>query len=705
MKPIPDPDVILTFPLEDNETIVTYCQTSNLLTFTPAASDHVIKLDGEWPCISICMHNHRNITLDLEDFDAPDLTHIVGNKTLDIYNWNFERTYASHESVSPISTVRNIFNSRIIVSRPNDPAPLPHHNIVEIYGKMAFCELELDAPPGWKCIGTVQSYATIYDNNTFDPADNSIQTVPYPESETMVVTFTSPCPVETFPGSLPTFTAETNINAYFSFTINKRNQPRPGPQPGMEIEFTPLVIHEPGTYDVKVVARDVNDQANSDTETCIWTVIEPLAVTFSPSCPVATTSGSPPTFTATTNMDANITFYVNDSPILSYPNTREASYTPAAGFDPDTYAVKVVATDPNGVHYPDEETCTWIVYPPLAVELTSSYLDYSAPILINYAPVVDRLFTATTNRPANLQFFVDGEPKEVIYSNTLTAYFSFDSTEDEHRIEIVATTPCNEEVVTTSILWKKVLSSTPEPTHFKVLASDSCQEEGPVFTAEIAATLRRNNQLSLITINYDIDAITKCEEDEDVSLLSAEATIIISADGMSSIERKLTFPLTHRLKGEITVPVEEKDEYQVEIVSKPHLYCWKPGLSGFFANIITLTSCSVTLKSNCPCNPINLNYRHIWPFSDFTYTPCTTPSGHLIIPTPDKAGTLCYANISDDPPRPFLWFGYGFAESTNGLVTPSRVRGLRDIVENQFYTQMARSGVLEQCSNNSLGIT
>jgi len=67
------------------------------------APDQVIKRTGAWPCTTITTSVKQNSTLDLEDFDTPDLTQIVGNENLDIYNWDFEKVYASHESVSSIS--------------------------------------------------------------------------------------------------------------------------------------------------------------------------------------------------------------------------------------------------------------------------------------------------------------------------------------------------------------------------------------------------------------------------------------------------------------------------------------------------------------------------------------------------------------------------------------------------------------------------
>ena len=92
MKTAPLANKTLTAPPASNETIATYCPISKCLMFTPEASGQVIKLTGKWQdIISICVNDHQDITLDLEDFDAPHLTHIVGNDTLDIYNWTFEK--------------------------------------------------------------------------------------------------------------------------------------------------------------------------------------------------------------------------------------------------------------------------------------------------------------------------------------------------------------------------------------------------------------------------------------------------------------------------------------------------------------------------------------------------------------------------------------------------------------------------------------
>ena len=75
------------------------------------------------------------VTLDLEKFIAPDLAHILGNETLDIYNLNLEKNYASHESGTPIYGVRNLYNSKIVASRPDPHINWPYPNIEKMYGR------------------------------------------------------------------------------------------------------------------------------------------------------------------------------------------------------------------------------------------------------------------------------------------------------------------------------------------------------------------------------------------------------------------------------------------------------------------------------------------------------------------------------------------------------------------------------------------
>ena len=115
--------------------------------------------------------------------------------------------------------------------------------------------------------------------------------------------------------------------------------------------------------------------------------------------------------------------------------------------------------------------------------------------------------------------------------------------------------------------------------------------------------------------------------------------------------------------------------------------------------------CSVTLtaapKNACLCYPFDNNNLNIWPLTDYEYTKCIPTAGDLIVPTPNKAGILCYAYIAiaGDLPRPLLWFGYGFATTD-----PSKVRDLKSYVMNGFYGQPSRPGVLENCPNGPLGI-
>ena len=165
-------------------TVVWCC--GNLLFFNAAASGKVIKLTGEWPCTHIYVYDQPNVTLDLDGFFAPDLVHLEGSSTLDIYNWHFERTYAPDEEGCPLTVVRKIYNSNIIVSRPNPTISGQIHNIYVLFEEMAFCNIHLtNAPSGWKSLMSMQPGARICDNNTFFPDD--IPTVPCPDLDPLVV--------------------------------------------------------------------------------------------------------------------------------------------------------------------------------------------------------------------------------------------------------------------------------------------------------------------------------------------------------------------------------------------------------------------------------------------------------------------------------------------------------------------------------------
>ena len=433
MKPTPFADVILTHPLKPNESIATYCPTNKLLMFTQAASNNVIKLTGEWQCISICTHDHPNITLDLEDFDAPDLTHIVGNETLTIYNWNFEKEYDSHESVSPISTVRNIYNSRIVVLRPHDPLDSEYHNIGEIYGNMRFCEIELTyAPAGCRCIGEVMPGAKICSNNTLSSCPDDIEPVPCSD---LAVTLTSPSsPVTTVYGLPPTFTAETNKDANITFYLN--NDEVHSEIGTTEASYTPERYVEPDTYSVTVVATDVNDVHEPDQETCIWIVEAPPLVTMHCTDPLEIDHiGSSRTFSATINADSKVTATLIPNSNLSDSIVVLPSRMVAAGEEIEftldsnnieglsesklvgTHRIMVEATNSSGFGS-GVGICTWALRPPW----TQLHMKCPDPFDVRMA----QTFTAFIDQEAEIIIKVlDDQNDEVTSDSGVGESFSF----------------------------------------------------------------------------------------------------------------------------------------------------------------------------------------------------------------------------------------------------------------------------------------
>jgi hypothetical protein len=78
MKPTPQADITLTYPLAPNETRAEYTLNDKVLSFNTPASGQVIKLTGTWPC-TIIDTKATEVTLDLGEFIAPDLVHILGN--------------------------------------------------------------------------------------------------------------------------------------------------------------------------------------------------------------------------------------------------------------------------------------------------------------------------------------------------------------------------------------------------------------------------------------------------------------------------------------------------------------------------------------------------------------------------------------------------------------------------------------------------
>jgi hypothetical protein len=386
MKETPPADEILTY-LHVSPVIEL---DGEVLLFKAAASDKVIKLIGYWPCTRIYADNYENITLDLSEFDAPNLNYFKGNDTLDIYNWNFERTYAPDETEPLLTSVRHIYNSEISVSRPNPAVLGPIPIIANLYGKMAFCDIRLtDAPSGWQCIGSVHSDTKICSNNELFP--DGISTAPCPD-----LTVVMSCPVSTVCGSPLKFVATATKSAEFEFYLDGVLQ-LPPPAPGLRASFTPDDPVAVGPHTVKVIATSGSESEESET-TCKWIVEPPLEVTLiDPPCPVSTLFGSStPTFTAKTNKLANFVFYLDDDP-KKFNSGTEGIFKPNA-LPLGTYTVKVIATIGNER---SEAMCEWtVVGPPLEVTL-----ECPGPTVFGSPPPT---FTAEANQLAYMTIYLDG---------------------------------------------------------------------------------------------------------------------------------------------------------------------------------------------------------------------------------------------------------------------------------------------------------
>jgi hypothetical protein len=164
--------------------------------------------------------------------------------------------------------VRNIYNSRIIVLRPNPNINWPYPNVEKMYGEIAFCEIS--APAGCRCIGTVMPGATICDNNILS-CPGVIPTVPCPGLGPGQLIVTMPCAGSTVYGSPPTFTATTNKDADFTFYLDNVLQKS---ESGLSAEFIPNVSVSVGEHQVCVVATSGNETSD---KTCQWHVNVPLA--------------------------------------------------------------------------------------------------------------------------------------------------------------------------------------------------------------------------------------------------------------------------------------------------------------------------------------------------------------------------------------------------------------------------------------------
>ena len=318
------------------------------------------------------MHDHPNITLDLEDFTAPDLTHIVGNETLDIYNWNFEKEYDSHESGSPIGTVRDIYNSRIVVSRPHDPLDSEYHNIGYIYGDMAFCEIELTSTSAeCKCIGEVMPGARICDTNTLSSCPVPVSTVSCQGIESAPLV-TMDCPgssVIDHIGSSRAFSATISAASWVTVTFIPDGKPLEATTipifrrvaAGEEITFTIETFKKSkyvGTHTIKVVAT--ND-FGSGIATCEWT-LRPKWKEIFMECSGPSKCGMPPTFTALIDREALIEFYVLDDAhevVATKSDTGSSLSFTLEGIEPGTYTVLAAAKD--GLEISDTARCSGVV--------------------------------------------------------------------------------------------------------------------------------------------------------------------------------------------------------------------------------------------------------------------------------------------------------------------------------------------------------
>ena len=161
--------------------------------------------------------------------------------------------------------------------------------------------------------------------------------------------------------------------------------------------------------------------------------VPPLVVTLThPPCPVSTMYGSPPTFTATVNKPANMTFYLGGTPIVSSTGpTTSMSYTPKTDIAAGTHSVKVVATSGNER---SEATCSWVVEPELEVTL-----DPLCPLSTIYG--WPRKFVATGNKSATFEFYLDTIPVPHEIESDRSASFIPDVSVGvgEHEVLVFAT--------------------------------------------------------------------------------------------------------------------------------------------------------------------------------------------------------------------------------------------------------------------------
>jgi len=231
---------------------------------------------------------------------------------------------------------------------------------------MAFCEISTSK--GHKCINIIKKSAKICKNNILSCPDDP-STVPCPDLEPLIVTMIRPaCPVSTIYGSPPTFTARSTKDARIRFYLNDELKKR---EPGLSdyASFTPDANVSVEEYSIKVAATRGTNYDGTEGEysesICTWTVLPPLTVEFTePSGPVLLdTPGATRSFTAETNKDATLQFFVDEIPIESIQQNPRKAILSNLPID-DGHTVEVLAITP------DEKSCEvatasilWIVVP------------------------------------------------------------------------------------------------------------------------------------------------------------------------------------------------------------------------------------------------------------------------------------------------------------------------------------------------------
>ena len=166
-----------------------------------------------------------------------------------------------------------------------------------------------------------------------------------------------PCRDKTIYGSPPTFTATVNKSATITFYLDNVLQPiDPPPPPGLSAPFTPNASLSIGEHKVRVVATSGDETKE---KTCTWEVEPELEITLD--CPGPTAYGFLPTFTATVNKSAKITFYLGEEEVdSSTETTTSLPYTPKTAAAIGTHVVKATAISEDE-NEEDSKTCSWTV--------------------------------------------------------------------------------------------------------------------------------------------------------------------------------------------------------------------------------------------------------------------------------------------------------------------------------------------------------